>query len=250
MINALRLEFFKIRRKKIGLMLLMFLTVEWLWVFLSVSRAIAKNPDQAAWEAAIFSISSMNGLFMPILTAIIISRICDMEHKGATWKMLLSTNVKRSRLYGAKFACATVLLLLGTLIQCLFILLLGVMKGFEGSLPLELLMRFAGGSMLTGLAVSSLQQWISLGIKNQAFALCLGMLGGFAGMTAGLFPAAFRVMLIWSYYMDLSPVAYRYGENSGSYLIQYPGFGVAAAALIMAVLFYAMGSLTVTRQEI
>jgi hypothetical protein len=100
------------------------------------------------------------------------------------------------------------------------------------------------------LAVAALQQRISLGIKNQAFALCLGMLGGFAGMTAGLFPAAVRRLLIWSYYMDLSPVAYQYGDNSGTYLIQHAGFGAVAAALIMAILFYAAGSLTVTRQEV
>jgi hypothetical protein len=248
--NALGLEFFKIRRKKIGLMLLMFLTVEWLWVFMSVSRAIAKNPDQAVWEAAIFSISSMNGLFMPILTAIVISRICDMEHKGATWKMLLATNVKRSRLYGAKFACAMSLLLLGVLAQCAFILLLGCIKGFDGAIPFDLLLRFAGGSMLTGLAVAALQQWLSLGLKNQAFALCLGMLGGFAGMTAGLFPEAVRRLLIWSYYMDLGPVAYQYGESSGTYLIQQVSAGAVAAAVIMAILFYAAGNLTVTRQEV
>jgi hypothetical protein len=50
--------------------------------------------------------------------------------------------------------------------------------------------------------------------------------------------------------MDLGPVAYQYGESSGTYLIQQVSAGAVAAAVIMAILFYAAGNLTVTRQEV
>ena len=30
--------------------------------------------------------ATMNGLFLPILAAVIASRICDMEHRGNTWR--------------------------------------------------------------------------------------------------------------------------------------------------------------------
>ena len=74
------------------MMLTLFLVVEMLWAFLAMGQSIASNPDQAVWESVFFTISFMNGLFMPIISAIIVSRICDMEHKGATWKMLVATN--------------------------------------------------------------------------------------------------------------------------------------------------------------
>ena len=72
----------------------------------------------------------------------------------------------------------------------------GMIKNFPGSLPIGLFSLFILGSLLTTLAVTALQQWISLTVKNQAFALCVGMLGGFIGMTSGLFPATVRQLFI------------------------------------------------------
>ncbi|MEC0245917.1 ABC transporter permease [Paenibacillus chitinolyticus] len=250
MIKTLGLEYFKIRRKKIWTMIILFLVVEMLWAFMSISRSIAGNPDLAVWESVFFSISSMNGLFMPIISAIVVSRICDMEHKGATWKMLVATNVGRGHLYAVKYICANSLLLYGILAQAVLMIVFGLIKDFPGAPPIELLIRFIGGSLLTTLAVTALQQWISMAIKNQAFALCLGMLGGFIGMTAGLFPDAVRRIFIWSYYLDLSPVTYLYAEPSGSYMAQLVSPGIVVAALIMTILFYIAGSIHVTRQEI
>ncbi|MBV6715477.1 ABC transporter permease [Paenibacillus chitinolyticus] len=250
MIKLLGLEYFKIRRKKIWIMIILFLVVEMLWAFMSISRSIASNPDHAVWESILFSISSMNGFFMPIISAVVVSRICDMEHKGSTWKMLVATNVGRRHLYAAKYISTNSLLLYGICVQALFIIVFGVIKDFPGTFPIDLLFRFIGGTLLTTLAVTALQQWISFAIKNQAFALCMGMLGGFIGMTAGLFPAAIRHIFIWSYYLDLSPVTYRYAESAGAYLVQPVSFGIVVGALIMTVLFYIAGNIHVSRQEI
>jgi Uncharacterized protein conserved in bacteria len=249
-INTLGLEYFKIRRKKIWIMITFFIAAEMLWAFMSTSMSIARNPDHAVWESIFFSISSMNGLFMPIISAIVVSRICDMEHKGATWKMLVATNVSRDRLYAAKYICTNSLLLYGILAQTILMIAFGLIKDFPGGPPIDLLTRFLGGTMLTTLAVTALQQWISMAIKNQAFALCLGMLGGFIGMTAGLFPAIARHLFIWSYYLELSPVTFLYAESSSTYMVQPMGLGIVVAALMMTFLFYIAGNIHVSRQEI
>jgi hypothetical protein len=250
MISTLRLEYFKIRRKKIWLLMTVLLAAELLWAFMSISMSIARNPEHAVWESIFFSISSMNGLFMPIIAAIVLSRICDMEHKGATWKLLAATNVSRSRLYAAKYICANSWLLLGIFAQTALMLAFGAMKDFPGAPPLALLFRFVGGTLLTTLAVTALQQWFSMAIKNQAFALCLGMLGGFIGMTAGMFPAVVRHLFIWSYYLELSPVTFQFAEAMSSYKVQPVSLGAPAAVVFMTLLFYIAGSLHVSRQEI
>ncbi|MFP3723112.1 ABC transporter permease [Niallia circulans] len=249
MIKTLGLEYFKIRRKKIWMMILLFLIVEMLWAFMSISRSIASNPNHAIWESVIFNVSSMNGLFMPIISAIVVSRICDMEHKGATWKMLVATNVSRNHLYIAKYICANSLLLFGIFAQTVLMIVFGLINDFPGS-PIEFFSQFIMGTLLTTLAVTALQQWISFAIKNQAFALCLGMVGGFIGMTAGLIPAALRHIFIWSYYLDISPVTFRYAESSGTYIMQPIDIEIAVAALIMTVLLYIAGNIHVNRQEI
>ncbi|WP_440706431.1 ABC transporter permease [Heyndrickxia oleronia] len=250
MIKTLGLEYFKIRRKKIWVMILLFLIVEMLWAFMSISRSIASNPDHAIWESVIFNVSSMNGLFMPIISAIVVSRICDMEHKGSTWKMLIATNVSRSHLYVAKYICANSLLLFGIFAQTVLMIMFGLINDFPGSPPIEFFTQFILGTLLTTLAVTALQQWISLAIKNQAFALCLGMLGGFIGMAAGLIPAALRHIFIWSYYLDTSPVTYRFAGSSGTYVVQPVDNEIVVAALIMTVLLYIAGDFYVNRQEI
>ncbi|NEU65110.1 ABC transporter permease [Paenibacillus sp. ALJ109b] len=248
--KALSLEYFKIRRKKIWVMLTLFLAAEMIWASMSMSISISRSAANASWEALIFSIASMNGLFLPIISAIVVSRICDMEHKGNTWKMLMTTNTGRNHVYTAKYICANSLILYGIIAQAVFIVGFGLSKNISGPLPLSLLVQFAAGTLLTTLAITALQQWLSLTVRNQAFALCLGMLGGFIGTTSGLFPASIRHLFIWSYYMDLNPVTYIYSASSGTYVSGMLPVGLLIAALLMAVIFYFAGNIHASRQEI
>lgn len=126
----------------------------------------------------------------------------------------------------------------------------GMIKNFPGSLPIGLFSQFILGSLLTTLAVTALQQWISLTVKNQAFALCVGMLGGFIGMTSGLFPATVRHLFIWSYYLDLSPVTFQYTQTFATYTVQPLDIGLVTFVLLMTFLFYLAGNIHLIRQEI
>lgn len=250
--KALFLEYFKIRRKRIWMMLTLFLGAEMAWASMSLSISISRNTDNASWEALIFSISSMNGLFLPIISAIVVSRVCDMEHKGNTWKMLMTTNTARNQVYAAKYICANSLILYGIIAQAVFILGFGWFKEIGGDMPFLPLLQFVIGTMITTLLVIALQQWLSLTVRNQAFALCLGMLGGFIGTTSGLFPPGIRQFLLWSYYMDLSPVTYVYSTASttGSYVSGMPPAGLLIAAMLLTVILYFAGSFHASKQEI
>lgn len=67
--HVVALEFFKLRRRRVLLMIVLFLGVEILWASISVSNSFTRNPDSAGWEGIITTFSSMNGLFLPILSA-------------------------------------------------------------------------------------------------------------------------------------------------------------------------------------
>lgn len=248
--NALWLEFYKLRRKRLALMIALFLAVELAWAYMSLSMSIARNPDNAGWPAALLLVASMNGLFLPILSAVIVSRICDMEHKGQTWKLLMAASVRRSRIYAAKYAAACLLLASAVALQTAGIAAIGLASGFREAVPLMLLIRLAAGTLLTTAAVVALQQWVSLAVKNQAFSLALGMLGSFVGLTAMLFPAPVRLWFIWSYYMDLSPVTYGYASGALSYAHNEFGFQLPLLALAMGAAAYIAGCVHVSRQEI
>lgn len=248
--KAIRLEFFKLRRKRLFLMIILFLCVELAWAFMANSFSISRNPNNAGWDAVLVTVASMNGLFLPIISAVVVSRICDMEHKGSTWKLLMAASVKRSRIYAAKYASACILMLGAMILQAFAIVGFGVAHGFEESVPFSLLIRFLAGTMLTNMVVIALQQWISLSVKNQAFALCLGMIGGFIGMAAELFPAAVRQIFIWSYYTGLCPVAYNYVNNTMGFVPRDIGASLPITVLFMGAAAYVAGSIHVSRQEV
>jgi len=248
--RALKLEFYKIRRKKIVLMILLLLAAEMMWAFMSTSVSISRNPDHAVWASILFTTASLNGLFMPMMTAIIVSRLCDMEHKGSTWKLLGALDVSRGRLYAAKYGCAAVLLLLAVVLQAMLMTAFGFMQGFADKLPAEWLVRYIGGTLLVSLAAASVQQWISMTVRNQAFALCLGMLGSFVGLTGGLFPEAVRRWLIWAHYMDLSPVTIRYADHVATFVTQALPPDIAAFTAGTAAACFLFGGLHAARKEI
>ncbi|CAH0119426.1 hypothetical protein PAE9249_01929 [Paenibacillus sp. CECT 9249] len=248
--KTVMLEFYKLRRKRLLLMISMFLSVEIGWAFLSVSKSMSRNPDSSGWDGALVIIASLNGLFLPLIAAVVVSRLCDMEHKGNTWKLLTAASLKRHRLYFGKYACACILLLFAVIAQMAAIAGFGAVSGFGMPVPFSELFKLLAGTMLTNAVVIALQQWISLAVKNQAFGLCLGMIGGFIGMTADLFPAAVRRILIWSYYSGLSPVTYNFVNETMEFVPRQIVAFLPASVLLMGAAVYIAGSVHVSRQDI
>lgn len=249
--KAISLELYKLRHKHLFLMVTLFLIVEIAWAFMATSMSISRNPD-AGWEPLIAMLSSMNGLFLPILTAICVSRICDMEHKGNTWKLLLTVSVRRSTLYAAKYISASIIMLVACLLQVLAVTAFGIVNGFEQPVPLFILIRFLIGTVLTNMIIIALQQWLSMAVKNQAFALSLGMIGGFIGMVAELLPLGVRRIFVWSYYTGLSPITQSYTSEKMQFIVRDMNSLLPIMVLLIAagIGIYLAGSVHVSRQEV
>jgi len=250
--KEVNLELYKLRHKHLFLMVTLFLLVEIGWAFMASSMSISRNPDNAGWEPLIAMLSSMNGLFLPILTAICVSRICDMEHKGNTWKLLLTASVRRAKLYGAKYVSASIVMLWACMLQVLAIIAFGIINGIEQSVPLFLLIRFLIGTVLTNMVIIALQQWVSMAVKNQAFALSLGMVGGFIGLVADLLPSGVRRMFVWSYYTGLSPITQSYISEKMQFIVRDISslLPVVAMLIVAGIGIYLAGSIHVSRQEV
>lgn len=246
------IELYKLRRKHLFSMVMIFLLVEISWAFVVTARSVSGNSVYAGWEALIAMLSSMNGLFFPVLTAVCVSRICDMEHKGNTRKLLLTMSVKQNRLYAAKYASAAIVMFTAAVLQALAAAAFGITSAFERSVPLFLLFRFLTATIITNMIVAALQQWISMAVKNQAFALTFGMIGGFIGVVADLLPHNVRKVFIWSYYTGLSPVTQFYTGNHVIFSIRDTGsmVPVMTVLIIAGIVIYFAGSFHVSRQEL
>lgn len=243
------LEFFKLRRKWIFVMITLFLSAEVMWTFMATTKYM-NGSDNANWEMIIMMLSSLNALFLPIISSVVVSRICDMEHKGDTWKLLKTASVKLNHVYASKYICASVLMLGAVCLQVLAIIMIGQINKLIAPIPYSLIMSFSIGTIMTNMAVLALQQWISLFLKNQAFALCLGMIGGFIGMTADFFPSIVSRFFVWSYYSGLSPIKLNYQDNNFEPVTHGLNIGLLIAITVLAAIFYIGGRIHITRQEI
>ena len=250
--KAISLELYKLRHKHLFLMVTLFLIVEIAWAFMATRMSISRNPDNAGWEPLVAMLASMNGLLLPILTAICVSRICDMEHKGNTWKLLLTVSVRRSTLYAAKYISASSIMLVACLLQVLAVTAFGIINGFEQPVPLFMLIRFLIGTVLTNMIIIALQQWLSMAVKNQAFPLSLGMIGGFIGMAAELLPLGVRRIFVWSYYTGLSPITQSYTSEKMQFIVRdmHSLFPIMALLMAAGIGIYLAGSVHVSRQEV
>lgn len=250
--KAITLEFYKLRHKHIFLMITLFIIIEIAWAFVATGMSVKGNSDQGEWELIISILSSMNGLFLPILSAVCVSRICDMEHKGNTWKLLLSLSIKRGQLYTAKYLCANSVMLYVCIVQVITAIIFGAVSRFEQQIPILLFLRFLSGTVLANMVIISLQQWVSMAVKNQAFSLCLGMIGGFLGLVADLLPAGIKRFFIWSYYTALSPITQSYSNEKVHLIIRKwnTTIPMITGLIITGIGIYLAGCWFVSRQEV
>lgn len=212
MMPLLRNEFLKLKRKRFIFVIILMSLLEITWVFVLSSKA---NKEFLVWENLILNFGMLNGLFFPILIAVIVSRLVDVEHKENTWKMLLSTPINKASLYFCKISITMILLIIPTIILFLSMLLIGNVLKFPGSFPCALILKFLITTWLSSISIVALQIWVSVLVKNQAFALTIGILGSFLGFFGQLLPLS--KFFIWTYPSITSPVTYEMIENHITY---------------------------------
>ena len=87
MVQAIRLEFFKMRGRCFGLLLLLCLLVQgaWLWwTFKSMSHLEIIQ----GWQHYLYQLPVLNAILLPVLMAVMASRAAEIEHKGTMLRQL------------------------------------------------------------------------------------------------------------------------------------------------------------------
>jgi hypothetical protein len=203
MITALLMEFYKVRRRKIGLTISMIIGVQALWILLATRNMDAHKLSQG-WMSCIYSFSQINCITMPIAAAVIASRLSDIEHKGTTFK-LLKAIMPSNQLFIAKFLCGTFYMAIMVLLQIGTIIFTGYLRGFTQQFPLNYLGYFAVFTFLVNLTVVLLQFILSLLYINQMIAFIVAITGSFLGLYS-LFFKNIAKFVLWGYYGVLAPV--------------------------------------------
>lgn len=203
------LEFYKLKRRKIFLTVFLLLAAELLWSsvgfhtdsFMKIIK-ISKSPS---WEYMLRVLSQMECLFFPVMIAVVVSRINDMEHKENTWKLLMSDGESIKTIYRSKFLCILIIIVAAEAVEILYLILWGHSNHVAEPFPAAIYFNFFAGSIMVSIGIIAIQQWISMAVQNQLVAMSVGMLGAFLGFLSPLLPSAAQNLIIWGYYWKLSP---------------------------------------------
>ena len=221
------LELYKLKHRKVFLTFLVILGVELLFVFSNYGNNnnflnMISDPAAPAWEDLIIGPAAINGLFFPILAAVIASRICDMEHKGNTWKLLECNNQNRRSIWFCKFTIVSTLMMLAIFIQAFIIIAYGNSVGIVQPLPVRTLLGFVLGTAMITFVVVTIQVFFSLVCINQLIPMSIGMIGALIGFISTLLPPGIRNILIWGNYAELMVL----GQDTSSGNLQSSGLVV------------------------
>lgn len=196
--KGLLLEFQKVRRKRVWLIVALLILVQLLWAQWSLSYMDDRDLQQG-WEYLLYQFPLLNAIMMPVIAAVVASRLCNLEHKGQTFK-LLETLMPAGRLFDAKFLWGGLYMLAAVVLQLLVIIISGYGKGFAGDVPFSMLGYYLLFTTAVNLTILLLQQVLSLLFANQMVSLSVGLLGGFAGLFIMFLPSKLAKFILWGYY--------------------------------------------------
>ena len=200
--KLLKLEFFKCRRRKIALVCAAVLAAELLWFGMYLTRQDAEDLVEG-WMMLFYNLALIDAIFLPISVAVIASRNCELEHKGATLK-LLETMVTPGRLYCTKMLWGALVLATLLAVRSSAFAAMGAAVHFSGDIPWGKFALFTVISWAVSMMVFALQQGLSLRFVNQAVSLVCGIFGSFIGIMSMLFPDWLVRIVPWGYYGLLS----------------------------------------------
>ena len=196
--EAVALVIYKTRHRKIWLIVSAMLFIQVLWSIWGVGRMDARELSQG-WMFFLYKFSPINSIMMPVIAAVVASRLSDVEHKGQTLK-LLNTVMPAGRLFAAKFICGALYLFAAVLMQIVVMVVVGCIAGFAGNPPLDKLLLYLLFTLAVSLTILLLQQVLSILFANQMISLCVGLIGGLTGLFTMFFPQGLARMILWGYY--------------------------------------------------
>ena len=200
MLREWKTEWMKLRRRKVGMLLLAFLGFTGLWCAWVLSDADPEDLiDGYRWVFA--NLSMINTILLPTMIAMMASRICDMEIKGNTLK-LICTMEKKGRLFDMKVLTGGLYLVLYVAAELALLYLGGLAYGFGNPIQLRHVLYFAIQNVPVSLVLYLLQMMLSFWFENQIIPLAAGIFGSFIGLFSWFFSDTnlFRWIFVWGHY--------------------------------------------------
>mgnify|MGYP000956893371 CR=1 FL=1 len=196
--KEIKMEFYKGKRRHIWLSIIILIFAQMAWAIWASGKMDDHRLAQG-WIYMMYQFPIINSIVMPILSAVIASRICDTEHKGDTLK-LMYTITKPHKIFNAKLIYGGFYVITAVLLQVVAIIFAGKITGFKGSIPYMYYFYYGLFTAVVSLTILLLHQILSLQFKNQMISFAVGLFGAFLGLFSMFFPQRLQLLLLWGYY--------------------------------------------------
>ena len=211
MLQALHAEWQKARRRHDLVLCLAFAVILYLW--LGSTAPTGQDELANAYSALFFGAPIINTILLPVLMAVLASRLWDVEVKGYTAKLLalaVANLIESLRLPEATME--TLNFIMGTSIagfvlmvalEAAVLLLLGHTQGYTEAFPAG---QFAYLNLCTLTVCTMLyfsELLLALWFSNPLPAVCVGIIGALLGLFSAFMPQIASYFVPWGYFVPL-----------------------------------------------
>ena len=203
------------------------------------------------YSALFYAVPVMNTVVMPLGTAVLASRLWDLESKEKCCRILLTLQSRKSLFLG-KSAAALLLILLITTIEGVGILVLGRWSGYAEVLPWGQFWWLAVTTFAVNAMLFFLWLMLSIRFDNQVPTLAAGMVGSLSGLFAAFMPPLVSCFMPWGYYIPLSSIRMDWNLETRIvryYPTPYPMW-LLGVTIVFLVVFAAMAWGTLKHKEV
>lgn len=212
MLREWKTEWMKVRRRRIGLVPAAFLLFTFLWISWAFGSSHMESSEDN-WMWLLMCLGLINTVLMPTMIAMLASRLCDVELKGNTLK-LLCTMERKGRLYDWKLLTGAVYVGGYVAVELLMMLGFARLHSFVGGMAVHHLACFLLQSGFVSLGVLLVQMLLSLFSANQILPLAVGLAGSFLGLFSWFLSSPLWRPVVWAYYNLLVYIGQNWDQST------------------------------------
>lgn len=204
------------------------------------------------YSSLFYSIPIIHTMMLPVLMAVLASRLLDMETKGSTLKLLYTMQNRRTFflgkvLFGLLEIVAIVVLETGV------VFFIGTFYGYTETFPTEQFFYLIACTLVVAVMLFFSELLLMVVAVNPLPALCVGIVGALLGIFSAFMPQIVCYFVPWGYLIPLS--SYEVAEwNQETRLILYGvrahNWGLFAFTLVLGALFFGIAWHNVEKKEV
>ena len=204
------------------------------------------------YSALFYSIPVIQAILMPVMMAVLASRLWDMEIKGNMNKLLYTLQSRRS-LFVGKALFGFLEVVLTTVLEMGLASLLGVLHSYTEPFSWVQFLYLSLCSLAVSGMLFFMEFFLIVRFRNPLPTLCTGITGALLGLFSAFMPPIVSYFIPWGYFIPLSAYEVSFWDQE-THTVLYGtrnfNFGLLAFTILLGVGFFCFTWQTVRKEEV